>query len=97
MNLLRSKINCLLGVLLLAGCSSYHVKPIYYKDGAQVNTTSCSGASWTQCYLNAGATCQRSGYEVLEKSSGIDHGFWSSRDVKELIFACKDKESKGAQ
>lgn len=84
-----SKFKLLLVSLIIAGCSSTNVKPIYYKDGSQASSTSCNDASWLECYRNAGVKCQEAGYVVLEKLNSKDYGFWANAESKELLFICR--------
>ena len=73
--------------LSLVACAT--VKPIYYKDGREAQSISCSNGSWLQCYEAASAKCQKSGYDILERLTGRDYGFWTGGETKEMIFACK--------
>jgi len=72
--------------VLTAGCTS--PKPIYYSSGKDAHILSCSGATWSGCLRDAGLICQDKGYEVLEKSSGREYGFFYDSTVKEMVISC---------
>ena len=72
---------------LMMGCSS--VTPLYHKDGTEAYSTVCSGGSWIKCYERAGDKCKTAGYEIIEKLSGREYGFWSAVETKEVVFSCK--------
>jgi|APCry1669189241_1035207.scaffolds.fasta_scaffold03286_5 hypothetical protein len=73
-------------VLTLVACSS--PKPIFYSSGKDAHILSCSGATWSGCLRDAGAICADKGYEILEKSSGREYGFFYDNTVKEMVISC---------
>lgn len=73
-------------VLILAACSS--PKPIFYSNGKDAHILSCTGATWSGCLRDAGAICADKGYEILEKSSGREYGFFYDNTVKEMVISC---------
>lgn len=72
---------------IFTACSS--TSSLYHGDGRLATVASCSGPSWVSCYERAGSVCQAAGYETLEKLSSREVGFWSSADLKQIIFVCK--------
>ena len=76
----------LLVSFLLVSCST---TKIYDKDGRTVFATSCSGASWIPCFKEAGKKCKKNGYDIISKTAAKENGYFSSEDVKELVFSCK--------
>ena len=81
-----SHITLLSLMVLLSACAN--TKQFHYKTGQLVQSTTCEGGSWSQCYLLAGEICQAKGYEVIERTNFRTSGFFSSTDNKELIFSC---------
>lgn len=82
--------NCVLlnlfSMLILVGCTT--PKPIYYSSGKDAHILSCTGATWSGCLRDAGQICVDKGYEVLEKSSGREYGFFYDNTVKEMVISC---------
>ena len=72
--------------VITVGCAS--PKPIYYSSGKDAHILSCTGATWSGCLRDAGLICQEKGYEVLEKSSGREYGFFYDNTVKEMVISC---------
>jgi hypothetical protein len=72
--------------VLTVGCTS--PKPIYYSSGKDAHILSCTGATWSGCLRDAGLTCQEKGYEILEKTSGREYGFFYDNTVKEMVISC---------
>jgi hypothetical protein len=77
----------LLATLLMGGCSS--TKIIYHNDGSIASVASCVNSSWLDCYEVAGEKCKEAGYEVLEKITSRNTGYWSSSDIRQMMFICK--------
>ena len=75
-----------MSAFMMAGCSSS--KPIYYNNGKDAHILSCTGATWAGCLRDAGAICADKGYEILEKSSGREYGFFYDNTVKEMVISC---------
>ena len=72
--------------VLTVGCAS--PQPIYYSSGKDAHVLSCTGATWSGCLRDAGLTCQERGYEVLEKSSGRENGFFYDSTRREMVISC---------
>jgi len=67
------------------------IDTIYYKDGRLVSVVRCEGASWLNCYSDAGKVCHDSGYDILEKNLSKQPSlFFGDKDIKELYFVCKE-------
>jgi hypothetical protein len=76
-----------LAAVITVGCAS--PQPIYYSSGKGAHVLSCVGATWAGCLRDAGLICQDKGYEVLEKSSGREYGFFSDTTRREMVISCR--------
>lgn len=74
--------------LILLGCTGN--SSLFYKDGREAKIINCEGSSWLGCLKQASLLCQQSGYEILEKISYKDQGFFATTDKKEMIIICKE-------
>jgi hypothetical protein len=72
--------------VITVGCAS--PQPIYYSSGKDAHVLSCTGATWSGCLRDAGLICQDRGYEILEKSSGRENGFFYDSTRRDMVISC---------